>query len=417
MQQRPLIIDRTRFAQAMAAHLPQMTAVRQHFDDSSIQDIPAALSACFDPGAAEVIRPGMRVAITAGSRGIANISSILADIVARVQRLGAQPFLVAAMGSHGGATSEGQRAVLASYDITEEQVGCPISCAMETVCLGQTEAGVSAYIDQAAYQADAIILVNRVKPHSILTGDLGSGLLKMAGIGLGKAIGADSIHMHNIQEHLLPVARMVIERAPIALGVALVENAYDQTWKIECVPPNLLEEADRRLLAEARAHLPTIPFDPIDVLIIDTVGKNFSGTGMDPNVIGMHRRIGGLAQRHIARIVALDLSDESHGNAHGIGMADIITQRLLEKIDWVATYTNSLTADFPGGSKLPLTCATAHEAVALAIKPYHPQQARIVRVRNTAHLEEMWVSPALLEELAHLPGIEQIGKSTPLELM
>jgi hypothetical protein len=320
------------------------------------------------------------------------------------------------MGSHGGATAEGQRAVLASYDITEERVGCPLVCDMDTVSLGHTAEGIPVYTDRAAYEADAIILVNRVKPHSILTGNLGSGLMKMAGIGLGKAIGADSIHVLGVEQHLIPVARVVLEHAPIVLGLAIVENSRDQTWKIEGVPRASMEEADRRLLAEARALLPNIPFDPIDVLIVDMMGKNFSGTGLDPNVIGMHRRIGGPPQRQIGRIVVLDLSDESHGNAHGIGMADIITQHLCNKIDWQATYTNGLTAGWFGGGKLPITCSTARNAVALAMKPFDSQRARVVRVHNTAHLENMWVSRALLADVMNMANLEQIGEAHPVSL-
>jgi hypothetical protein len=320
------------------------------------------------------------------------------------------------MGSHGGATAEGQRAVLASYDITEERVGCPVVCDMDTVSLGHTAEGIPVYTDRAAYEADAIILVNRVKPHSILTGDLGSGLMKMAGIGMGKAIGADSIHLLGVEKHLIPVARVVLAHAPVRLGLAIVENSRDQTWKIEGVPPGSIEEADRRLLTEARALLPDIPFDPIDVLIVNVMGKNFSGTGMDPNVIGMHRRIGGLPQRHIGRIVVLDLSPESHGNAHGIGMADIITQQLRDKIDWQATYTNGLTAGWLSGGKLPITCSTAQNAVALAMKPFDNRHARVVRVYDTAHLEEMWVSQALLNEIPGFPALEQTGEMQRLLL-
>jgi len=396
--------------------LPPLAHVRQHFETDHIADVPAEVAREVARYAPDVIRPGMHIAITAGSRGIAHIVAIIATVVREVRRLGAHPFVVAAMGSHGGATGEGQRAVLSSYGITEEAVGCPIVSEMETVCLGHTDAGVAAYIDRAAYEADAIILVNRVKPHSILTGDLGSGLLKMAGIGLGKAVGADSIHLLGVERHLLPVARLVLERAPIVLGLALVENARDETWKIECVPPAELEAADRRLLAEARRLLPTIPFDPIDVLVVERMGKNFSGTGMDPNVIGMHRRIGGPAVRDIRRIVVLGLSPESHGNAHGIGMADIVTARLRDSIDWNATYTNGLTADFLGGGKLPLTCATAREAVLLALKPFPTEQTRVVWVRNTAYLEDMWVSPALLAELARWPHLEQCSGPQSVDL-
>lgn len=389
--------------------LPRLAPVRQRFDTSALADVPAAVAAELEPYAPTTIRPGMRVAITAGSRGIANIRAILATIVQRVSQLGGQPFIIAAMGSHGGATPDGQRAVLTSYAITEATMGCPVVTSLETVCLGHTPAGVPVYIDQAAYHADAIILVNRVKPHSILTGNQGSGLLKMAALGLGKARGAQAIHAHGLAEHLLPVAHLVLDWAPVAFGIAIIENAYDQTAKIVAVPTAEIEATDPQLQAEARALLPMIPFDPLDVLIVEQIGKNFSGTGMDPNVIGMHRRIGGPAERQIRRIVALDLSPESHGNAHGIGMADVITEQLRAKIDWHATYTNALTADFLGSPKLPITCASARDAVALALQPFDPDQARVVRVRDTAHLEDLWVSPALLAEVPNLPGIEQRG--------
>jgi hypothetical protein len=401
---------------ATTGTLPPLAHIRQHFEMDHIADVSAAVVRELGRYAPAAIRPGMRVAITAGSRGIANIPEIIATVVHEVRRLGAEPFVVAAMGSHGGATSAGQRAVLSGYGITEERVGCPIIADMETVCLGHTADGVAAYIDRAAYEADAIIVVNRVKPHSILTGDLGSGLMKMTGIGLGNAIGADSIHLLGVEQHLLPVARLVLEQAPVALGLAIVENARDETWQIACVPPAEMEAADRRLLAEARRLLPTIPFDPIDVLIVEMMGKNFSGTGMDPNVIGMHRRIGGPARRDIRRIVVLDLSPESHGNAHGIGMADIVTARLCQRIDWNATYTNGLTADFLGGGKLPLTCPGAREAIELALKPFPAEQARVVWIHDTAHLEELWISPVLLADLARWPHLEQLAPARPINL-
>lgn len=416
MDSQPAAQHQPIFSPATTGTLPPLAHVWQHFETAQIADVPAEVARELGRYAPAAIRPGMHVAITAGSRGIANIATIIATVVREVRRLGAEPFVVAAMGSHGGATGAGQRAVLSSYGITEEQVGCPIVCEMDTVYLGATAEGVAAYIDRAAHEADAIILVNRVKPHSILTGDLGSGLLKMAGIGLGKAVGADSIHLLGVERHMLPVARLVLQKAPIALGLAIVENARDETWKIACVPPADMEAADRQLLAEARRLLPTIPFDPIDVLIVEQMGKNFSGTGMDPNVIGMHRRIGGPPQRDIRRIVVLGLSPESHGNAHGIGMADIVTARLRDSIDWNATYTNGLTADFLGGGKLPLTCATAREAILLALRPFSPEQARVVWVQNTAHVQDMWVSPALLAELARWPHLEQRGSLQPVDL-
>lgn len=399
-----------------SASLPLVAQVRQHFDTQCLTDIPGAIAEGFNQYARDCIHPGMRVAITVGSRGIANLPQIVASVVAEVRRLGAQPSLVAAMGSHGGATEAGQRAVLAGYGITEEQIDCPIVASMDTICLGHTAEGIPVHVDRYAYQSDAIILLNRVKPHSILTGMLGSGLMKMSAIGLGKAPGADTLHRSGLEQHLLPVARMVLAHAPIKLGVAIIENALDQTWKIECVPATSIEAADQRLLAEARALLPTIPFNPIDILVIDTIGKNFSGTGMDPNVIGMHRRIGGTPQREIRRIVALDLSTESHGNAHGVGMADVITRSLYEKIDWQATYTNAVTADFLAGARLPIICSTARSALALALKPFDLHAVRLVRVRSTAHLEDMWVSSALLSTIHAMSHLTQISDLVPIAL-
>lgn len=397
------------YTPASGVRLPRMARVRQRFDTMRVTDIRGEIARGFAAYATDTIKPGMRVAITVGSRGIANIAAITAAVVAETHARGAEPFVVAAMGSHGGASAEGQRAVLAGYGVTEETVGCPIVSSMETVTLGETETGFTVYVDRAAYDSAGIILLNRVKPHSILTGDKGSGLMKMAGIGLGKRDGADSIHRKGVTEHLLPAARLVLARAPIVLGVAIVENSLDQTWKIETVPVPDIPAADVRLLAEARALLPTIPFDPLDVLIVERIGKNISGAGMDPNVVGMHRRAGGVPTREIRRIVALDLSEESHGNASGVGMADIVTARLRDKIDWHATYTNALTSDFLAGVKLPIACPTERAAIELALYPFDPEEARVVRVADTARLENMWVSEALLPALAHYPLIEQMS--------
>jgi hypothetical protein len=386
-----------------------MARVRQRFDTSRIDDIAGAVRQAFTQVDGEAIAPGMRVAITAGSRGIAQIDRIVAAAAHEVRRRGAQPFVVTAMGSHGGAVREGQLQVLASYGITAESAGCPVEATMETVVLGETESGVAVHFDAIAYRADAVILLNRVKPHSILTGELGSGMMKIAAIGLGNHAGAASIHAAGLAEHLLPVARVMLARAPIRMGLAVVENARDEVWKIEGVPAAQIESADRRLLREARVLLPNVPIDPLDILIVDQIGKNISGTGMDPNVIGMHRRIGGPIERRIDRIIALGLSPESHGNANGVGMADIITSRLRDAIDWKITWANALTADFLEGLKLPITCATPRDALALAMRTLDAATVRVARIMDTAHLEDMWVSEALLPELPRYPAIEQAG--------
>ena len=390
--------------------------VRQRFDLTRIEDIDAAVGAAFvRADARRRIAPGMSIAITAGSRGIDAIVPVLRAAVAAVRELGATPFLTAAMGSHGGATGEGQREVLRGYGITEEAVGCEIRSAMDVVPLGTTEGGVEVFCDRHAFESDGIVVVGRVKPHSILTGDLGSGLLKMCAIGLGKRNGADALHAKGLQHHLVAAARLVLARAPIAFGIALVENAHDRLALLEGVAPEEFEAADRRLLARARAYLPQVPFDPLDVLIVDAIGKNISGAGMDPNVIGMWRRNGGTPDRLIERIVALDLTGESHGNAVGVGMADLITRRLRSKIDEQATYMNAATSGFLAGAKIPLTLSSAREAIELACKPFDPHAARIVRIVDTAHLEYLQVSPALLLDVAADARLEIVDQPCPLE--
>lgn len=390
--------------------------VRQHFDLTRIDDPAAAVRAAFaQAGAERRIAPKASIAITAGSRGVDAIVPVLRAVAAGVRALGATPFLTAAMGSHGGATDEGQREVLRGYGITEDAVGCEIRSSMDVVALGTTEAGVDVFCDRHAFESDGIIVVGRVKPHSILTGELGSGLLKMSAVGLGKRHGADALHVKGLQSNLVAAARVVLARAPIAFGIALVENAHDRLALLEGVAPEAFEAADRRLLARARAYLPQIPFDPLDVLVIDEIGKNFSGAGMDPNVIGMWRRNGGVPDRSIARIVALDLTDESHGNAIGVGMADVITRRLRSRIDEQATYMNAATSGFLAGAKIPLTLPSAREAIDLACKPFDPRSVRIVRIADTAHLEYLQVSSALLLDAAADARLEVVARPYPLQ--
>jgi len=395
--------------------LPRLVPVRQIFEAGRISDIRGTVHAEFEKvGAGVRIKPRQRIAITAGSRGIARIAEITRAVVDEVKGLGAQPFIVPAMGSHGGATAEGQREMVESFGITAEAMGCPILSSMEAVALGQTESGYTVYCDRLAYESDGIIVLNRVKPHSILTGDQGSGLMKMLGIGLGKAVGADAIHVKGVVENLRPAARLVLANAPVAFGVAIVENSFDEPFKIEAVPPAEIEAADRRLLREARSYLPNIPYDPIDVLIVEWMGKNISGAGIDPNVVGMHRRIGGAPEREIRRIVVLDLTPESHGNAIGVGMADIITERLKDKIDYRAMYVNALTSDFLWGIKIPIALPTDQEAVAVALKPFAPETVRLVRIRDTAHLDTMWISEALLAETGQNPRLEIAGEPSEM---
>ncbi len=397
------------------APLPRFLLARQRFVDDAAGDVAGMLAQELQRvGAQALFAPGQRIAVTAGSRGIHRIAEVIRATVDWLKGQGVNPFVVPAMGSHGGATAQGQLQVLASYGITEAAMGCPIHSSMEAVEIGTTALGYKVYCDRHAREADGIVLVNRVKPHSILVGELGSGLLKMLAIGLGKQAGADSIHQRGLQENFLPAARLALARAPVRLGLALVENSFDHLARLEAALPAQMEEADRRLLGLARAYMPTLPFDPLDVLVVLQMGKNISGAGMDPNVIGMHRRLGGVPTREIGRIVALDLTEESHGNAVGIGMADLITARLQGKIDFYATAVNAVTSGFLWGAKLPLALRTDREAIALALKPYDSAHVRAVIARDTSHLDALWLSEPLAKEARDRPSL--VLEGAPFEL-
>lgn len=404
-----------RFVDPTGVALPRFAPVAQRFADDALPDLRAAVAAAFASVAGRHgITAGKRIAITAGSRGIYKIDDITRYVVDEVRALGAEPFIVPAMGSHGGATMAGQLDVLRGYGITEEAMGCPIRATMEAVSLGATPEGYEVFCDKFAAESDGIILLNRVKPHSILVGDTGSGLLKMLAIGLGKHVGADAIHIKGLQEHFLPAARLAAQHAPVALGIALVENSYDKTSRIEAVLPADLEAADLRLLNLSKSYLPSVPFDPLDALLVRFIGKDISGAGLDPNVVGMHRRIGGNPDKSIRRIAALDLTEGSHGNAIGVGMADVITDALKDKIDYEAMYTNALTSDFLWGIKVPVSTPTEQETIALTLRPFPAESARVALIRDTAHLDVLWVSEALLPEAASKEGLEVLGE--PREL-
>lgn len=395
--------------------LPRMAQVQQRFDVSQIEDIAGEVSKQMEAfGLARRVKPGQRIAITAGSRGIANIAEIIAAAVAELRKVGAKPFVFPAMGSHGGATAEGQREMLASYGIVEERIGCPIVSSMEVVEIGTTPSGVPVWVDREAYHSDGILVVNRVKAHTAFKAPNESGLIKMMGIGIGKRHGADVYHRYPLGPTLLEAARVVIAKAPILGGLAIVENSRDQTWKLVAAAPEEMEEVDRNLLVEANRLLPRIPFETLDVLIVEEMGKNISGTGMDLNVIGMWRRIGGEQRPYFRYIVVLDLTEESHGNALGIGMADLTTKRLVDKIDLKAMYTNVMTTNFFQTGKIPVTMDTDREAIELAFKTFDPQSVRAVRIRNTLALEKIYVSEGLLPEARENPNLFILDDPKPM---
>jgi hypothetical protein len=388
---------------------PKILRIRQQFERPRVADVAEAVRSALEPlDLRKTIRPGQTVALTAGSRGIANIPIILRATVAYLKRLGAKPFLVPAMGSHGGGTAEGQRHILESYGITEEFVGAPIRAAMDVVSLGTTDDGFPVVLDRQASEADHIGVVARVKPHTAYHGPIESGLLKMMLIGLGKHAGALNYHRilleYPFDQVVRSVGRTVRARAPIAFGLATVENAYDETARIDAVLPPQFEAKEEELLVLAKRWLARLPYAEADLLIVDEIGKDISGSGMDTNVVGRKRafRNGALAdQPQMRRIFVRGLSERTHGNAAGIGLADFTTTRLVAAMDYRATIINCLTAGYPEGACLPVHFDTDREVLDAALAIIGTRsvpEARVLRIRNTLCLEEIEISEPCLAE-------------------
>ena len=388
--------------------LPAMYRVRQKLEVPVVEDIPAAIRQELDRiGLRNLVRPGMRIAVTAGSRGVANIPLIIATVVQRLKELGTQPFIVPAMGSHGGATPEGQVEVLRNLGITEERVRAPIISSLETVVIGQTPEGIPVNLDKNAAESDGILVVGRVKPHTDFEGPIESGLMKMMVIGLGKHKGALAAHRAAIaygHRQVIPsVARVVLKEAPILCGLAVVENAYDQTAKVQAILPQDIEQQEMELLELAKRLLARIPYEQLDILIVDELGKDVSGAGMDTNVIGRIYNIASPSpdSPKIKRIFVRDLTEATHGNATGLGMADFTTRRCFEKIDYQSTYINCVTGGAPENARIPVICENDRQALVWAlttIGPVEPEEARMVWIKNTLEMENILVSQSLLGE-------------------
>jgi hypothetical protein len=373
-----------------------------------VDNIPAAVRASLEKlNLAKSIKSGQSVAITAGSRGIANIPLVLKSVATHLKDLGAKPFIVPAMGSHGGGLAEGQRAVLESYGITEAFTGVPIRASMEVIQVGATPEGFAVYLDKIASQADHIAVVARVKPHTSYHAPIESGLMKMMMIGLGKHTGASWYHKvlleHPYDQVVRSVGRTMRAKAPIAFGLALVENGYDETALIEAALPADFEAVEEKLLVKAKEWLARLPFHQADLLIIDEIGKEISGSGMDTNVVGRKRafRASGPADQPQMRFIFVrGLSEHTHGNATGIGLADFTTTRLVRSMNYRATVINCLTAGYPDGANLPVHLDSDREVIdaALAILGTRkPADSRILRIRNTLCLEQIEASEPCLE--------------------
>jgi hypothetical protein len=402
-----------------------MVRLRQHFERPRVEDVAAAVRASLQSLALhQTIKPGQTVALTAGSRGIANIPLVLRSVAEFLKELGAHPFLVPAMGSHGGGTAEGQKKVLESYGITEAYVGAPIRASMEVVEVGTTGEGFPVVLDRRASEADHIGVVARVKPHTSYHGPVESGLLKMMMIGLGKHVGALNYHRilldYPYDQVVRSVGRTLLARAPIAFGVALVENAYDETAQVAAVRPVDFEKREEELLVLAKEWLARLPYQEGDLLIVDEIGKEVSGSGMDTNVVGRKRAFRTTPpanQPQMRFIFVRGLSAHTHGNAAGIGLADFTTTRLVRSMNYKATVINCLTSGYPDGANLPVHLDTDREVLeaALAILGTRgPREARIMRIRNTLCLEEVEVSePCLAMPRGSIP-FSVLGKPRDL---
>ncbi len=403
--------------------IPRMVKVRQIFPDQVVSDIPGEIRKQINAkNLMSRIKPGQTVAITAGSRGISNLPLMIREICNCVKDAGAHPFLVPAMGSHGGATAEGQTDMLRGMGITEETVGAPIKASMEVVQVGTSHNGLPAYIDKNAYEADAIIIINRVKPHVAFKGAVESGLQKMITIGLGKLKGAETCHnlgFGKMAENVPAIAKVILEKTNLVFGIAVLENAYEQTMKIVALGNEEIIREEPALLLEAKQNVPRLHFGEFEALILDELGKNISGTGMDTSVIGKYHTpyandgTGPKVTRH----AVLDLTEQSHGNANGIGLADYTTRRLFNKIIFEQTYPNSLTSTVPESIKIPMVLENDRLAIQACIRCSNVpdrSKVRVVMIKNTIYLEHILISENMLEVARNNRQIEIL--SDPFEL-
>ena len=382
----------------------KLLKIKQEFEKTHLEDVSAEVrNEFYRIGLDKKIKPGMKIAITAGSRGIDRLVQILKSIVYEIKKSGGEPFIVAAMGSHGGATAEGQLKVLEYYGITEEALGIPIMSSMETIELDYLENGLPVYFDKIAYHADGVIAVNRVKVHTAFKGNIESGLCKILSVGLGNHLGAKLVHslgVKGLRDYMVDFAQVILKKAPIMGGFGILENAYDKVVKIKAALPEDFFKVDSELLIECKNLLPKLPVSEIDLLIVQEMGKNISGTGLDTNIVGGIKSPGDFKEPSIKRLLVLDLTEETEGNALGIGLADMITQKVYRKINFNTTYTNTMTATFLDRARIPMVFPTEYEAVEVGLKTIWnlpSELPRIIIIKNTLKLDEMYVSEAIWE--------------------
>ncbi len=406
--------------------IPGMFHAKQVFpaDRITAEEIPGVVERELSQEAfASKIRPGMRIAITAGSRGIRNVDVITKAIVDFVKKQGAEPFIVPAMGSHGGATAEGQLEILESYNITPETMGCPIKSSMEVVELGVSSRGKTVYMDKNAFESDGVIVSCRLKPHNAFRGKVESGPCKMMTVGLGKQKGASLVHsdgMNHIAENIPTMAEVVIASGKILFAIPCLENAYDETMKLEAILPENILTRESELLQLAFRNMPSLLVKSCDVLVVDEIGKNYSGTGVDPNITGTFSTpyaSGGIA---VQRTAFLNLSEASHGNALGTGLASVITAKIFDEMDIEKMYPNCITSTVLASARIPCVVANDKEAIQICIRTCNEidmEKVRVVRIPNSLHIGEIMLSEAYYEDVlaGKYPGVTAVDAPAELE--
>lgn len=401
--------------------IPKMVKVKQDFDTTELHDVTGVLTDQLNKDQIrQLIKPGMSIAVAVGSRGVDKISEITATTVKELQKFGAKPFIVPAMGSHGGATAQGQIHVLRQLGVTEEAVGAPIHSSMEVNKIGELPNGLPIYVDKIACEADGIVVINRVKPHTAFRGPIESGIMKMIAIGLGKQKGAEACHQLGFRymaEHVPEMAKVIIQKLPVLFSVATVENAFDKVLRLEVILAEDTEKVEIELLEEAKARIPKLFFEQIDVLVVDEIGKEISGDGMDPNVVGRYPTPYAYGGPDVNKIVILDLTDETEGNANGIGTADFTTRHCVNKVDYEKIYANGLTSTVVAPTKIPTTLDSDKQAFQAAIKTSNIldfTQVRLVRIKNTLEVGVIEVSEAMLPEVKQNPNLQVVSEAYKL---
>ena len=401
--------------------IPPMYRVRQQFYVNPLDDVEQS---CTEQIGAlsrlQKLDKGAHIAIAVGSRGISNISLITASVVKALKDLGFEPFIVSGMASHGKATDEGQTELLAELGVTEEAVGCPVRASVEVVEIGTIASGLKVYMDRIASEADGIVIINRIKTHTAFHADYESGLVKMLAIGLGNDIGAKSCHQlgfGKMAENIVAMTRMKLEKLPVLFGVAVIEDGVENVSKIEVVDADDILDREPELLKISKSYMPSIGIDQIDVLVVDRMGKEISGDGMDPNITGRYATPYAHGGPNVSKLAILSVTEKSHGNVIGVGQADLCTKRLFEAAELETTYVNSLIATVTSVARLPMILPTDHDAIKAAILTCNIMdfsRVRMVRIRDTLHLGEMLVSEALVDEVSAKKNV--VSVEGPLEM-